>query len=153
MRAPERIARLVFVSCAIPPAGTSVMAGLGDLSPVAAELAAQLGDAMVTESGTLHPDMARAMFCNDMDDAQFAFATEIMVPESSSVIAEVLDGAGLPTALPTTYVRLLQDASLSLTTQDEMLTRLGEPEVIDLDAGHMAMITRPAALAAILRRA
>jgi hypothetical protein len=33
-----------------------------------------------------------------------------------------------------------------------MLARLGEPEVVDLDAGHMAMITQPAALAAILRR-
>jgi hypothetical protein len=31
-----------------------------------------------------------------------------------------------------------------------MLARLGEPEIIDLDAGHLAMITQPVALAAVL---
>ena len=151
VRAPDRIAQLAFVSCAIPPPGTSMMAALGDLSPAAAELVARLGNDLVAADGTLHPDMARAMFCNDMDDEQFRFAIDVMVPESSSVIAEVLSGTGLPPALPCTYVRLLQDASLTLETQDEMLSRLGEPQVIDLDAGHMAMITQPAALAAILR--
>jgi len=147
---PDRVARLVFVSCSVPAPGTSVLDALGSFSPATAEVAAQIGDGILTESGTLHPDLAAAMFCNDMDDEQLAFTVGIMVPESFRVVSEPLGSTGLPTTLPTTYVRLLRDASLSLATQDEMLTRLGQPDVVDLDAGHMAMITRPEALAALL---
>ena len=151
-RVPDRVAQLVFVSCAIPEPGTSVLEALGSFSPATAEVAAQIGDDILTETGTLHPDLARAMFCNDMDEEQFAFTMSVMVPESFSIVSEQLGSTGLPTSVPTTYVRLLQDASLSLATQDEMLARLGDPAVVDLDSGHMAMVTRPAALAAILNR-
>ncbi len=34
--------------------------------------------------------------------------------------------------------------------QDGFIANIGGAEVIDLDSGHMAMISRPAALAAIL---
>ncbi len=36
--------------------------------------------------------------------------------------------------------------------QDRFVANLGGADVVDLDAGHMAMISRPAELAAILDR-
>jgi hypothetical protein len=36
--------------------------------------------------------------------------------------------------------------------QDRSIAELGDTEVVDLDAGHMAMISRPRELAAILDR-
>jgi pimeloyl-ACP methyl ester carboxylesterase len=148
--APDRVAHLIFVSCAIPAPGTSIIESLGAFSPAAAEIADQIGGDVITANGTLHPDLATAMFCNDMDAEQVAFTLDLLVPESFNALSQPLASTGLPTRVPSTYIRLLRDASLSLETQTEMLARLGEPEIIDVDAGHLAMITQPVALAAVL---
>ena len=149
-RVGRRIRRLVFISCVVPPHGVSVADVLDTLSPTVAELAAQLGDAVIAADGTLHPDFATAMFCNDMDDDQRAFTLARLVPESMNIISEPADLDGLRQAIPRTYIRLLRDASLTLDAQDRMVANLGDAQIIDLDAGHMAMISRPAELAAIL---
>jgi hypothetical protein len=57
--------------------------------------------------------------------------------------------------VPRTYVRLLQDQSIDLPAQDRMIATLreaGEQEVgvVDVDAAHMAMLSAPARLAAVL---
>jgi hypothetical protein len=109
-----------------------------------------LGDDIVTADGTLPPDFATAMFCNDMDDTQRAFTLDYLVPESMRVISEPVDLGGPPHEIPQTYVRLLRDASLSLDAQDRMIANLGDVDTVDLDAGHMAMISRPRELAEIL---
>jgi pimeloyl-ACP methyl ester carboxylesterase len=148
-RVPDRLRRLVFVSCAAPPAGESVNRILATLSPAAAEIVERLGADVLGPDGTLSDALARPMFGNDLDDEQWAFVRTCMVREPDGVIDEPTD-VGLPADLPRTYVRLLQDASLTVATQDQMIANLGGAEVVDLDAGHMAMISRPAALAAIL---
>jgi pimeloyl-ACP methyl ester carboxylesterase len=147
---PERLRRLVFVSCSVPPDGSSVADILATFSPTTARVAATLGDAAVTPSGALHPDLGEAMFCNDMDPAQRKFTLDHMVPEGLGVVLEPVDLTGLVASIPRTYVRLLQDAALSLDTQDGAIANMGGAEVVDLDAGHMAMISRPAELAAVL---
>jgi pimeloyl-ACP methyl ester carboxylesterase len=149
-RVGERIRRLVFVSCVVPPHGVSVAEVLDTLSPTVAELAARLGDDIVTADGALHPDFAAAMFCNDMDDTRRAFTLARLVPESMNVLSEPDDLDGLRNEIPRAYVRLLRDASLTLDAQDRMIANLGDVEVVDLDAGHMAMISRPRELAQIL---
>ncbi len=149
-RVPDRIRRLVFVSCVVPPHGVSVAEVLDTLSPSVAEIAASLGDAVITADGALHPEFATAMFCNDMNEAQRAFTLARLVPESMNIIFEPIDLDALPREIPRTYVRLLRDASLTLDAQDRMAANLGEVQIIDLDAGHMAMISQPAELAAIL---
>jgi hypothetical protein len=42
------------------------------------------------------------------------------------------------------------DRTLPPEQQDAAVAAIGSPEVMDLDSGHMAMIGRPAELAAIL---
>jgi pimeloyl-ACP methyl ester carboxylesterase len=152
---PERLRHVVFVSCAVPPAGTTVADALTGLSPTAAELAASLGDQLVDEHGRLHDALATAMFCNDMDDELTRQTLDRMTTEAPGVISEPVDLTGLRRPVPRTYVRLLQDQSIDLPAQDRMIATLreaGEQEVgvVDLDAAHMAMLSAPARLAAVL---
>jgi pimeloyl-ACP methyl ester carboxylesterase len=149
-RVSDRIGRLVFISCVVPPNGVSVADVLDTLSPTVAGIAARLDEDAIAADGTLHPDFATAMFCNDMDERQRAFTLAHLVPESLNVISEPADLDGLRHDIPRTYIRLLRDASLTLESQDRMVANLGDVQIIDLDAGHMAMISRPTELAAIL---
>jgi pimeloyl-ACP methyl ester carboxylesterase len=149
-RVPSRLRRLVFVSCVVPPQGTSLLEVLGDLSPAAQEVAERITDDALDSRGTLHPDLARAMFCNDMDEDQVASTLSRMVPESVGVLSEPSDLTGLRQPIPRTYIRLLRDASISLEVQNQMIENLGQADVVDLDAGHMAMISRPRDLADII---
>jgi pimeloyl-ACP methyl ester carboxylesterase len=146
---PTRLRRLVFVSCAVPAQGTTLLEVLGDFSPAVKEVADLVGDHVI-ESGGLHPDLARAMFCNDMDGDQVASTLRRLCPESLGVLSEPSDLTGLRQPIPRTYIRLLRDASISLEIQNQMIRNLGQVEVIDLDAGHMAMISRPTDLANII---
>jgi pimeloyl-ACP methyl ester carboxylesterase len=148
-RERARIRHLAFVSCAVPPAGESVNRILASLSPAAAAIVERLGADVLGPDGTLSDALARPMFGNDLDEQQWAFVRTCMVTEASQVIDAPTD-VRLPVDLPRTYVRLLQDASLTVDTQDEMIANLGGADVVDLDAAHMAMISQPAALAAIL---
>jgi pimeloyl-ACP methyl ester carboxylesterase len=151
---PDRLARVVYVSCSVPAQGTSVAETLVDLSPTVSHLAEHLGDGadVVDSRGALHPDIATAMFCNDMDEEQTAFTLERMVPEAPGPISEATDLTGLRHPIPRTYVRLAFDASIDLEAQDRMIGNLGDTEVIDLAAGHMAMISQPDELAQLLNR-
>ncbi len=149
-RVPTRLRRLVFVSCSIPPQGAAVIDVLGDLSPSASAIAERIGDGIIDSQRTVHPDLARAMFCNNMDAAQIASTLARLVPEALPVLFEPVDLTGLRPPIPRTYVRLIRDASITLDVQDQMIRNLGAADVVDLDAGHMAMITQPDKLASIL---
>jgi pimeloyl-ACP methyl ester carboxylesterase len=140
----------VFVSCAVPEDGSAVFEILATFSPTTAEVAEHIGEDALTEDGRLHPDLAAAMFCTEMSDEQRAFTLDRMVPEAVGPVFEPVDLSGLRADVPRTYVRLLRDASLTVDTQDRMIANLGDADVVDLDAGHMAMISHPAELAAVL---
>jgi pimeloyl-ACP methyl ester carboxylesterase len=147
---PTRIRRLVFVSCVVPPHGTSLLEVLGDLSPNAKEAADRIDDEVVDGHGVLHPDLARAMFCNDMDEHMAASTLSRQVPEAVGILSEPSDLTGLRRPIPRTYIRLLQDAAVSLDVQNRMIDNLGDTQVLDLDAAHMAMISRPQELAELI---
>ena len=146
---PGRIARLVFVSCALPPHGSSVVDAL-DPSLQDYTRNEVLKGGGVTE--TLDPEMATALFCNDLSDDQTEWMLARMVPEAASVLLEPNDLSSLPKDLPRTWVRLLRDVAAPTETQDEYIKNLGGADVVDIDCGHMAMLSNPAALAAIIDR-
>ena len=149
-RIPDRLSHLAFVSCAVPPHGTPLADVLGDLSPAVHEVAARIGDDAVDSEGGVHPELFIAMFCNDMDERQTASTLARRVPESFKVLSDPTDLTGLRHPIPRTYVRLARDASITLEAQNTMIANLGAVNVVDLDAGHMAMISQPRELAAIL---
>jgi pimeloyl-ACP methyl ester carboxylesterase len=110
-RVPERLKRLVFVSCTVPADGTS---SLDELDPEVRALAE--ANAVESTGGMLDETMARAMFCNDMDEDTIRFTLDAMVPEAVQVTAEPVSLAGLtgPAAgVPRTWIRLDRDAIVS----------------------------------------
>lgn len=138
---PDRLRRLVFVSCTVPPDGTTVLATLDIDVPAAAG-----------EPLALDPATADLLFGDDMDEAQLAWMHERLVAEAPAVITEPVDLAGLQRPVPRTWIRLLRDGIVPPDKQDRFIAVVGGCEVVDLDAGHMAMISRPVELAGVLDR-
>jgi pimeloyl-ACP methyl ester carboxylesterase len=136
---------LIFVSCSVPPEGQAV---IDILSPAVRPLAEQnLRDRVAS---VLPEEVARQMFSNDMDAEQTRFVLERLVPEAWSPILEPSRLRGLGRGVPATYVKLLRDAVIPPALQDEMIAHLGRVDVVELDAGHDAMISQPEALASLL---
>lgn len=148
-RVPERLRRVVFVSCSVPPHGGRVL----DLLPP--DIQAISGEEDIgadPPAGVLDAELAAALFCNDMDEEQVAFTIGRMVPEAPRLIYEPVDLSGLSQPVPRTYVRLTADVILSPDKQDEMIGHMGGAETVSIASGHMVMISHPAELAAVLNR-
>jgi pimeloyl-ACP methyl ester carboxylesterase len=144
-RVPDRLKRLVFVSCTVPADGERIVDTLdADLRALAE------ANAGVAAGGVLDEATARAMFCNDMDDDTARYTLEQIVPEAVQVTLEPVSLTGLSAAVPRTWIRLTRDVVVPPDRQDAFAARVGA-EVVDLEAGHMAMISRPHELAALLR--
>jgi hypothetical protein len=95
------------------------------------------------------------MFCNDMDEAQARFVLDNFGSEALPIVAERVSRDGLSSAIPKTWVRLLDDAILTPGIQDTCIANLetspgGTVAVIDLDSGHNAMVSHPRELAEII---
>jgi hypothetical protein len=52
--------------------------------------------------------------------------------------------------VPRTYIKLLRDRTIRPAQQDRMIANLGDAHVLQLDAGHDAMLSQPAELAALI---
>jgi pimeloyl-ACP methyl ester carboxylesterase len=145
-RVPELVRTVVFVSCTVPADGQCLLDSLDPGMRAIADEAESRGDPVAM----LERDLAVTVFCNDMDDKQTAFTLDRMVPEARPVLREPISLAGLQQPVRRFYVRLLNDAIIVPRQQDEMIANMGGADVIELDSGHMAMISHPAELAAIL---
>jgi pimeloyl-ACP methyl ester carboxylesterase len=131
-RVPERIRALVFVSCTVPRDGQTTY---DTLDP---EIQA-LSDGAPSEAvGALDPEIATAVFYNDVTDpAVLDWGLSLLLPEA-------------PADLRRVWIRLTNDVIVAPEKQDRYVENLGGCEVLELDAGHMAMISRPRDLAALL---
>jgi pimeloyl-ACP methyl ester carboxylesterase len=142
---PDRLERLVFVSCSVPRDGENVISLLDPAIRAMAEQ--QMGE---TFSTGFTEDVARQMFCNDMDEVQTRFVLDHIGPEAPGIVTEPVDLSGLRHPIPRSYVRLLQDGSLSQDTQSQCIAALGDVEEVVLDTGHNVMVSAPEKLAAVL---
>jgi pimeloyl-ACP methyl ester carboxylesterase len=144
-RIPDRIAHLVFLSCSVPREGGCVVDALsGGVQSLTQENLREGRTELLAE------DVARQMFCNDMDEVQTRFVLDNLCPEAARPLVEPTSLAGLIPELPRTYVKLLRDQTLPPDLQDVFIRNMGGAVVRLLDAGHDAMISAPRALAAIL---
>jgi pimeloyl-ACP methyl ester carboxylesterase len=148
-RRADRVAHLVFVSCFLPREGGAIVGELPGWIRLLSKWSNRTGGA---PDRALSPRAARYMFCNDMDEEQTAFVLSHLVPEAPGILGEAVSRKDLPPAdvVPRTYVKLLRDHALRPKLQDRLIANLGRCHVRTLDAGHDAMISQPAALAAIL---
>jgi pimeloyl-ACP methyl ester carboxylesterase len=144
-RLSDRIRHAVFVGCTVPEDGTS---SVDTLPPdIQAMARAALED---SAPGILDSGIAKAIFGNDLDDEQFAWSVERMVPEAPRLTIDPVDLAPLRKPFPRTWVRTLHDAIIDPDKQLRFADNVGECDVVDIDAGHMAMVSQPKALARIL---
>jgi pimeloyl-ACP methyl ester carboxylesterase len=155
-RAPERVTQLVFVSCLVPPEGGAVVDALPEaVREMTREAMTRARNGDVSMGPGMDDALKRHMFCNDMTEEQTRFVLDRCGHECPSAFLDVVTRAGIPPSLPKAYVRLLQDQALEPAVQDEQITQLrtspgGPVEVVELDCGHDAMISRPRDLAAVL---
>jgi pimeloyl-ACP methyl ester carboxylesterase len=156
-RVPERVAHLIFVSCLIPPEAGSMIDALPEEvreMTRAAVARACAGDLAALGVG-MDEDLSRHMFCNDMDPDQARFVLEHCGAEAPSVFTTTVCRRGIPSTLPKTYLRLLRDQALCPEVQDVQIAHLrespgGSVDVVEIDAGHDVMVSRPEALADVL---
>ena len=141
----DRVRHAVFVACTVPEDGTS---SLDTLDPEIQAMAREGLEGGAT--GVLDSALAKDLFGNDLDDEQFAWCVERMVPEAPSLITAPVDLAPLRRPFPRTWVRTVHDAILDPDKQLRFAQNVSDCPVVDLDAAHMAMISQPEALAQLL---
>lgn len=141
----ERIRRVVLLSAVVPPDGTRV---LDQIDPEVRGFVEQS-----LAGGIYHQDRAtaQAMLCNDMDEATAASALDRLVDDSAALLSEPVDLAGYASPVPRTYVRLTADHCYTPDLQ-ERSAALTSADVEWMKTGHLAMISAPTELAALLHR-
>ena len=100
----------------------------------------------------MDPAIAKVVLGSDLDEQQLAWCEARLVPEAPGCRQSPVSLAPLRTELPRTWVRTLQDVIVPATKQLRFAANVGNCPVIDLDAGHMCMVSQPVVLAAILNR-
>ena len=142
---PERLDRLVFLSCSIPPEGQAIVDTISGALRFVARRRARKGGI----SRPMPKMVAKRAFCNGMSPDQTAFTLARQYPDSSTVIVEQVHRNLPPVAR--TWILLTQDRALSPAKQRSFIENLGGvDEVISLDTCHNAMISKPDELAEIL---
>jgi pimeloyl-ACP methyl ester carboxylesterase len=146
-RAPGLFRRAVYVSAIAPLPGQTVLNHREGLP--GAEAATSWSD----EPPGDPRERFRALFCNDMTDAQAdAFLAKLGAdawPAATYAASDWrYDHLG---AIPASYVVCLQDAVLPVAWQEIFADRLQVQRRPRIDCAHQAMNTRPHALAEILR--
>ena len=140
---PERIRRVVLVSAVVPPDGTRV---LDQIEPgVRAAVEESIAGGIYSQTR----EAAGMMLCNDMDEAMAARTLDRLVDDSAALLCEHVDISGYARAVPRTYVHLTRDQCYPGELQQRS-TALIHADVEWLDTGHMAMISAPKDLAALL---
>jgi pimeloyl-ACP methyl ester carboxylesterase len=142
---PDRVRHVVLLSAVVPPAGTRV---LDQIDPgVRAVVEQSLTGGIYHQS----PEGARAMLCNDMDEATAAAALDRLVDDAAALLSEPVDLRGYELDVPRTYVRFTADQCYPPELQ-ERSALLTKAAVEWMDTGHLAMISAPQQVAALLNR-
>ncbi|HXW33317.1 MAG TPA: alpha/beta hydrolase [Acidimicrobiales bacterium] len=140
----DRVLHAVFVACTVPENGKSC------LDTLPSEVKAMVREDIRTPVGVLDEASAKAFFGSDLDQEQFKWCRERMVPEGLDLVLEPVDLTPLRSPFPRTWVRTLRDAIIDPEDQLRYAENAGNCEIIDMDAGHMCMISKPAELATLL---
>ena len=141
----DRVRHAVFVACTVPEDGRSAF---DTLDP---EIQAMIQAAPEpVEPRPMDAEMARVVLGTDLDDEQFAWCAERLVAEAPRLTADPVDLSPLRAPMPRTWVRTLQDIIVPAAKQSRFADNVGNCTVVDVDAGHMCMVSRPERLAEIL---
>ncbi|MDA8043752.1 MAG: alpha/beta hydrolase [Actinomycetota bacterium] len=144
-RLGDRVSGLVFVACTVPEPGLSA---IDTLDPEVQELIRHSPER--DEPQIMDPTMARVVLGDDLDDEQFQWCAERLVPEAPHLSWDPVDLSPFQRTVPRTWVRTRHDAIVPADKQLRFAANVGDCPVVDIDAGHMCMVSQPAQLARIL---
>lgn len=135
-RLGPRLKHVVYVSAVIPPANRSFLAAIGF------PMSLLMRVLFLTNPSGLRPtdSMIRSGLCNDLDGQDTAEVIARYEAEYPGLYVTPVAG---PASVPSTYVRLTLDGSVSPAAQGRMISRLGSPHVVDVAAGHLPMLSKP----------
>ena len=138
----EDVAHLVYVCAVLPEEGEST-GSLMASDPTPSEIG---GAIQATDDGlsTVEPGGAKSIFFNDVTDEQAAPIIAALGPHRLSVFGESPAGLGWRDH-PSTYVLTTRDLVFSPALQRRMAGNA--TTVVEVDAGHMPLLSRPAGLA------
>jgi pimeloyl-ACP methyl ester carboxylesterase len=143
-RLGSRLQRIVYIGAVIPPEDGSFV----DALPLMQRLVLRLLFRFNKKGLKPSPKMIRRQLCNDLipQDADLVISRY-----AAEMPGLYLSPIGTPAPrVSTTYVKLLKDQTVSPSQQDSMITRLGNPRIRKVDAGHLVMLSAPAELATVL---
>lgn len=140
-----RVRSAVFVACTVPTTGQSAMDTLD--SDVQDHFRRRRE---VDGPRPMAGAMARRVLGDDLDDDQFAWCLERVVPEGRRLASDPVDLTPLKGGLPRSWICTLRDQIIPPERQRRFADNVGDCPVLDLDAGHMCMVSEPAALAGML---
>jgi pimeloyl-ACP methyl ester carboxylesterase len=148
----NRVHHAVFVACTVPADGTSCFDTLDPDIQERGRAASETGD--TGEPRAMDAAMAKIVLGDDLDDAQFAWCVERLVPEAPGLTQELVDLSPFRehTAMSRTWIRTTHDIIVSPEKQQRFAGYVGDCTMIDLDFGHMCMVGQPDTTAAILNR-
>jgi pimeloyl-ACP methyl ester carboxylesterase len=140
--------RVVYISCIAPNPGETVL-NFRNSMPTGPD---DPLDWNTTPPGD-RPALMRAMFCNDMTDAEAdAFEARLGQDNWPERTMQVSDWRyGHLGAVPASYVVCLRDATIVPAWQRIFAERFAASRLVSIDAGHQVMNTRPHTLAEVLR--
>jgi pimeloyl-ACP methyl ester carboxylesterase len=147
-RHTDAVKHIVFISANIPVDGRAPQQGL--------PLPIRIANYIAVKTGT-KPRPARSLekiirsrFCNacSEDVIRYVLDQEIR-PEPQCLVLEKVHRSGIP-RVPGTYIKMLQDRTISVEGMDGMISNYGGMESVELEGDHMAMLGRPRELAEIL---
>ncbi len=151
-QAPERIQHLVFISANIPLDGHTALHGL----PASVRLLNLFAMHLKNKSNSIPlkkmERMIRRNFCNTCPEDAIRFMLEQkLLTEPLCLIHEKICWSEFP-PLPRTFIRLLQDRTISLAGQARMASNLVITDIRSIDSDHMVMLSHPQELANILHK-
>ncbi len=149
-KAPERIQHLVFISANIPQDGQTALHGLPAYVRLLNLFAIHIQNKRNSTPLKKMEGMIRKNFCNTCPEDLIRFMLEQdLLTEPLCLIHEKIIWSEFP-PLPKTFIRLLQDRTISLAGQARMASHLAISDIRDIDSDHMVALSHPQALADIL---
>ncbi len=146
---PDHIARLVYLSAYLLPAGETLAdaarADEGSLVP------ANMLPAASGSTCTLRPKIVREAFYGHCSDEDFEFARARLSPEPlKPLVTPLVVTPERFGRVPRSYIECTEDRAVSLAAQRRMQTALPCDPVFTLDGDHSPFLSAPQELARIL---
>lgn len=138
----NRMIGFIAVGAAIPKKGGTFLSVLPLIKRLLMGLILRL-------FGTKPPESAiRQGLCNDLTNDQATEIVDSFVPESLHLYIDQLDVSSPDVAKM--YVKLIKDQEFPLSIQEQMITNLVPQKVIELDTGHLPMLSNPQQLSLVV---